>query len=235
MLKFNHVSYDFGSKWALKDISFSLDKGDFLFLTGPSGAGKTTLIRLIHGDIPLQRGIATVAGFDLHKLRSRHIPMLRREVSVVFQDFKILPRLSVFKNVALPLEVRGMPRASIERRVRAVIRGLHLEGKEHTPCQELSGGEQQRVGIARAVVVGPKVLLADEPTGNLDAPLARRLMTVFQKFNTHGTTVIFATHNQELIASVPEAKILVLENGSVAHSSWQTGVQSGPDEQRPHR
>jgi cell division transport system ATP-binding protein len=228
MLKFAHVSYDFGSRWALKNISFSLQKGDFLFLTGPSGAGKTTLIRLIHGDIPLQRGQATVAGYDLRKLKSRHVPLLRREVSVVFQDFKILPRLSVFQNVALPLEVRGMPRAIIERRVRAVIRGLHLEGKEHTPCQELSGGEQQRVGIARAVVVGPKILLADEPTGNLDAALARRLLTVFQKFNLHGTTILFATHNQELIGSIPAAKILVLDNGQIAQANWDIGAQGEP-------
>jgi cell division transport system ATP-binding protein len=230
MLEFKHVSYDFGSQWALKNISFSLQKGDFLFLTGPSGAGKTTLIRLIHGDIHLQRGQATVAGFDLKNLKNRHIPLLRREVSVVFQDFKILPKLSVFRNVALPLEVRGMHRALIERRVTAVIRGLHLEGKEHTPCQELSGGEQQRVGIARAVVVSPKILLADEPTGNLDSHLARRLLTVFQKFNTHGTTILFATHNQELIGSIPKAKILVLENGQIARANWDIGGQDGPME-----
>ena len=228
MLELKHVSYDFGTHWALKNVSFSLRRGDFLFLTGPSGAGKTTLLRIIHGDIPLQRGHAMVAGFDLRKLKSRHIPLLRREVSVVFQDFKILPKLSIFRNVALPLEVRGMPRQSIERRVRAVIRGLHLEGKEHTPCQELSGGEQQRVGIARAVVVGPKLLLADEPTGNLDAALARRLLTVFQKFNQHGTTVVFATHNQELIGSFPGAKVLVLDNGQIADANWDIGEQDEP-------
>jgi cell division transport system ATP-binding protein len=230
MLVFKHASYDFGSRWALKNITFSLQKGDFLFLTGPSGAGKTTLIRLIHADIPLQRGQATVAGFDLRRLKSRHIPLLRREVSVVFQDFKILPRLSVYQNVALPLEVRGMSRATIERRVRAVIRGLHLEGKENIPCQELSGGEQQRVGIARAVVVGPKILLADEPTGNLDAVLARRLLTVFRKFNQHGTTILFATHNHELLGSVPGAKILLLDNGQVADANWDVGIQADPEE-----
>ncbi len=220
MITLNHVSHNFGTHWALKNISLDLRKGDFLFLVGPSGAGKTTLLRLLHGAIPLQRGQATVAGFNLQTIKARHIHLLRREVSVVFQDFKILPQRTVFANVALALEVRNMPRMHTERRVRAVLRGLDLETKAQTPCAELSGGEQQRVAIARAVVVGPQLLLADEPTGNLDRELAMRLMSIFLQFHAHGTTIILATHNQEILSCLPDAKILHLEDGSITWANW---------------
>ena len=222
MISLRHVSHNFGTQWALKNISLEVRKGDFLFLVGPSGAGKTTLLRLLHGAIPLQRGQGSVAGFDLLGIKARQIPLLRREVSVVFQDFKILPQRTVFANVALALEVRNMPRTHMERRVRAVLRGLDLEAKAQVPCAQLSGGEQQRVAIARAVVVGPQLLLADEPTGNLDRELAMRLMNIFLQFHAHGTTIVLATHNQEILACVPEAKILHLEDGTVHWTNWPT-------------
>lgn len=215
MLKVRNLSYAFGRHWALKNISFDLAKGDFLFLTGPSGAGKTTLLHLLHGALPMQRGKAEVAGYDLNALNPGRTAMLRREVSVVFQDFKILPKRSVAANVALALEVRGMSRTLIRKRVRAVVRSLGLERKSETPCAELSGGEKQRVAIARAVVVNPKLLLADEPTGNLDRELAFRLMAVFRQFHIHGTTIVLATHNRELLTSMPQAKILCLRDGVV--------------------
>ncbi len=224
MISLRHVSYSFGTQWALKNISLEVRKGDFLFLVGPSGAGKTTLLRLLHGAIPLKRGQGTVAGFDLHALKARRIHLLRREVSVVFQDFKILPDRTVFANVALALEVRNMPRTHTERRVRAVLRGLDLENKMHVSCAQLSGGEQQRVAIARAVVVGPQLLLADEPTGNLDRELAMRLMSIFLQFHAHGTTIVLATHNQEILACVPDAKILHLEDGAVNWTNWDMDV-----------
>jgi len=224
MISLRHVSYSFGTHWALKNISLEIGKGDFLFLVGPSGAGKTTLLRLLHGAIPLKRGQGNVAGFDLHDLKPGRTHLLRREVSVVFQDFKILPERSVFANVALALEVRNMSRTHTERRVRAVLRGLDLENKMHTPCAQLSGGEQQRVAIARAVVVGPQLLLADEPTGNLDRELAMRLMSIFLQFHAHGTTIVLATHNQEILACVPHAKILHLEDGSVNWANWDMDV-----------
>lgn len=220
MITLRHVSHNFGPHWALKNISLDVCKGDFLFLVGPSGAGKTTLLRLLHGAIPLQRGQASVAGFDLQTLTSRNVHRLRREVSVVFQDFKILPERTVFANVALALEVRNMPRPHTERRVRAVLRGLDLEAKAQNLCAELSGGEQQRVAVARAVVVGPQLLLADEPTGNLDRELAMRLMSIFLQFHAHGSTIILATHNQEILSCLPTAKILHLEDGSVAWANW---------------
>lgn len=225
MIDTRHLSYSFGRYWALKNISFALDKGDFLFLTGPSGAGKTTLMRVLHGSLPLQRGAVSIAGFDLRELSSSRLFLLRRKVSIVFQDFKILPDRTVWENVALPLMVTGMDRSKTEKRVRAVLRGLRLERKSWCMCREISGGEQQRVAVARAVVINPRVLLADEPTGNLDNRLSFQLLEVFRQFNAHGTTIVFATHNEELIKSQPEAKVLCLEQGSMVDCSWSAEEQ----------
>lgn len=215
ILEIKHLSHNFGTHWALKNLSFSLDKGDFLFITGPSGAGKTTLLRLLYGSLPVQRGLAQVAGFDLRRLKKNRLPLLRRQISVVFQDFKILPYRSAYDNIALALEVRCMPNLHIDRRVRAVLRSLKLESKAHALCSELSGGEQQRVAIARSIVVNPQILLADEPTGNLDPELALRLMDVFKQFHTFGTTVLLATHNRDLLKNRPRSKLLRLENGEM--------------------
>ncbi len=220
MLDAQHLSYNFGSHWALKNISFRLEKGDFLFLCGPSGAGKTTLLRILYGALPLYRGALNVAGFDLRTLTRRQLPALRRQVSVVFQDFKILPHRTVFDNIAIALEVRCLQRLHIERRVRAVARGLKLENRLHTPCGELSGGEQQRVAVARAVVVNPQVLLADEPTGNLDPELALRMLDIFRQFHAYGTTVIMATHNKDLVARHPGARALRLDEGKITYANW---------------
>jgi cell division transport system ATP-binding protein len=225
MIKVSRLSHNFGRHWALKDVSFSLDKGDFLFVFGPSGAGKTSLLRLLHAALPLQRGAAMVAGYDLKKIRTREVPLLRRQVGVVFQDFKILPERSVFANVALPLEVRGAPAERIERRVRAVLRSLDLDDKQDCACARLSGGEQQRVAIARSVVVNPQLILADEPTGNLDRDLSFRLMEVFRQFHTFGTTVVLATHDRELVESFPGARAIMLRGGRVVGANWPGGEQ----------
>ncbi|MEF2146548.1 MAG: cell division ATP-binding protein FtsE [Desulfovibrionaceae bacterium] len=219
MVEFKHVSHSFGTNWALKDITFSLDAGGFLFLTGHSGAGKTTLLKLLYGALALKRGRASVAGFELHNLKRKHIPELRRRVSVVFQDFKILPNRTVFENVGLALEVRGVGRQHLERRVRAIVRALGLESKSYTLCERLSGGEQQRVAIARSMVVNPKLILADEPTGNLDADLTTNLMEIFKQFHAYGATVIMATHNRAILDMVPEAHILHLEGGQVVRTT----------------
>ncbi len=216
MIEFKGVSHSFGPQWALRDISFSLNKGEFLFLTGPSGAGKTTLLRLLYGALKLKKGKASVAGFDLRRLKRRQIPELRRRVSVVFQDFKILPNLTAYENVALALKVRGLSRSQSDRRVRGILRAMGLEKRAYTKSERLSGGEQQRVAIARSMVVNPKLILADEPTGNLDPDLTDHLMDVFRQFYTYGTTVIMATHSREVLGHVPEARILQLENGRVA-------------------
>lgn len=220
MIRVRHLSHSFGRYWALKNISFSLDKGEFLFLTGPSGAGKTTLMRILHGSIPVQRGMSEVAGFDLGSITSKRLYLLRRQVAIVFQDFRILPDQTVWDNVALPLAVKGMAKNLIQKRVRAVLRGLHLDKKSWCLCREISGGEQQRVAVARAVVVNPNVLLADEPTGNLDKTLALQLMDVFRQFHVHGSTIVFATHNEELIKSQHNAKVLCIREGSIIDANW---------------
>ncbi len=220
MIAVRHLSHTFGTYWALKDCTFFLQKGDFVFLSGPSGAGKTTLLRLLYAALPIQRGEVEVAGMNLKKLSSSQVPLLRRQVGVVFQDFKILPMRSVLQNIALPLEVRGLSRQHIDRRVRAVTRALGLDARLHIRCGDLSGGEQQRVAIARAFVVNPKVLLADEPTGNLDPELSFRLMELFKQFQAYGATVIFATHSSELMRRHPGAHIMRLENGMITQANW---------------
>ncbi len=195
-------------------------------LAGPSGAGKTTLLRLLHGALPLQSGQARVANFDLAKLRSSAIPKLRREVSVVFQDFRILPERTTFANIALPLAVRGTKSDVIAHRVAAVAKALGLDRKLDVLACELSGGEQQRVALARAVVVNPQVLLADEPTGNLDPELSLHLMDILMQFNGYGTTVILATHDPVLIRRNPKARIIRLDDGAISYANW-TGAALG--------
>lgn len=231
MIHVRHLSHSFGPHWALKDCTFSLEKGDFVFLSGPSGAGKTTLLRLLYAALPIQRGEVHVAGRDLKKLSKEQTPLLRRQVGVVFQDFKILPQRSVQQNIALPLEVKGLAPQHIERRVRAVARALGLDGRLHVRCGGLSGGEQQRVAIARAFVVNPQVLLADEPTGNLDPELSLRLVELFKQFQAYGATVLFATHSIDLMRRHPGAHIMRLEQGIITNANWP-GAQifRSPDE-----
>ncbi|EGB15502.1 cell division ATP-binding protein FtsE [Pseudodesulfovibrio mercurii] len=232
MVNVERLSYNFGSYWALKDISFTLEKGEFLFLTGHSGAGKTTLLRLLYGALPVTRGRASVAGFQLNTLKKRDIPRLRRKVGVVFQDFKILPERTVFDNVAMALEVRGLPRTHLERRVRAIIRALGLETRSYSLCERLSGGEQQRVAIARSMVANPELILADEPTGNLDVDLTLHLMEIFKQFHTYGTSVIMATHSTEVLECVPSARILHLQDGRIEEPGDMGEPDDEPDESR---
>ncbi len=221
MVEFKIVSHRFGAQWALQNVSFSLDKGEFLFLTGHSGAGKTSLLRLMYGALKLSFGQATVAGFDLRKLKKKQIFELRRRVSVVFQDFKILPHLTAYENVELALKVRGLPKSQSDRRVRGMLQAMGLEDRAYVRSEALSGGEQQRVAIARSMVVNPRLILADEPTGNLDPDLTDHLMDVFRRFHSYGTTVIMATHSKAVLSRVPEARILHLEAGQVIDHTRQ--------------
>ncbi len=223
MIQATGLSHRFGARPVFRDLALSLEKGGFAFLTGPSGSGKTTLLRLLHGSLPLQEGRAVVAGHDLSGLKPSRLYRLRRDVSVVFQDFKILPGRTVAENVALPLVVRGMPAARLERRLRSVLIALGLEGLADRACGELAGGEQQRVAIARAVVAGPRLMLADEPTGNLDAGLALTVLDILRQFSAHGTAVLMATHNQELLAAAPEAMVIRLGGAPAS----RTGASAG--------
>ena len=180
-------------------------------------------MRILHGALPVQRGKADVAGYDLNTLPESRKHLLRRDVSVVFQDFKILTNQTVFANVALPLKVRGIGQHIIEKRVRAVLRSLHLDQKTGALCEELSGGEQQRVAVARAVVVKPKLLLADEPTGNLDHELSMRMMDIFQQFHKFGTSIMIATHNREIMERMAGARIVTLEDGTMREGCVDSG------------
>lgn len=215
VLHVKHLSHAFGRNWVLQNISLDVQQGEFVYLTGPSGAGKTTLLRILHGALPLQRGEANVAGIQLNKLKPRHLTRLRRNVSVIFQDFKVLDDRTVFQNVALPLDVWGLSSEQKRRRINAVLRGLNIAEKSQAKCKELSGGEQQRVAIARAVVANPKLLLADEPTGNLDEELSFRLIEILKQFNLHGATIVLATHNRQLLQAKPDARIFALDQGKV--------------------
>ncbi len=213
MIRLFHVTKSYGrGERALDDVTFSMEKGEFAFVTGPSGAGKTTLLRLLFAAERPTRGRVLVADHDVSRLRTASVPILRRNVGVVFQDFKLLPRRTVFDNVAFALEVLGRPRSVIRERVMTVLRQVGLGHRSASLPVRLSGGEQQRVAIARALVNQPAVLLADEPTGNLDAELAIGIMELFETVNSRGTTVLFATHDRSLVEAYTK-RVLRLEQG----------------------
>ncbi|MEJ6670962.1 MAG: cell division transport system ATP-binding protein [Candidatus Azotimanducaceae bacterium] len=215
MLVFDHVSKRYPNGFeALSDVSFSVEAGEFVFLTGPSGAGKSTLLKLINGVERSSRGQVHVAGQNISRLPTRKIPDLRQGIGVVFQNHQLLFDRRVYDNVALPLLIAGMKPADISRRVRAALSKVGLTGREGDWPETLSGGEQQRVGIARAVVHRPPMLLADEPTGNLDPDLSREIMSLFLQFSQLGVTVLIATHDLELVEAMP-ARRLQLQGGRV--------------------
>ena len=213
MLTFDHIFKRYPDAGdALSDISFHLDKGEMRYLTGHSGAGKSTLLKLIAMIERSSRGQLLVDGQNLGQMRDRQIPFLRRKLGLIFQDYKLLFDRTVFDNVALPLLVAGMGQYEIARRVRAALDKVGLLGKENKYPLALSGGEQQRIGIARAVVNKPAIILADEPTGNLDPELSAEIMHIFEQFKQVGVTVLIATHDIELISRF-DHKILQLEHG----------------------
>ena len=196
---------------ALSEVSAEFDSGSMTFLTGHSGAGKSTFLRLLIGVDVATRGRIYVDGVDIGKLGTRRMPWYRREVGVVFQDHHLLAEHTVFDNVALPLRINHLSEREVTSRVRGALGRVELLGKEHLMPTQLSTGEQQRVGIARAVVGKPKILLADEPTGNLDPQLARSIMKLFSQFNELGTTVIIASHDIGLIESMQMPTVHLLE------------------------
>ncbi len=204
--------YPNAEKPAIEEVSFDIEAGEFVFLVGPSGSGKTTLIKLLLREVIPTKGKIYIAGIDVTALRSWKIPYLRRNIGCVFQDFKLLPNKTAFENVAFALEVLGRPRKFIYDQVMEVLKLVGLEHKGDSFPAELSGGEQQRISIARAIVNHPPVLLADEPTGNLDPTTANELMGLFDQINKTGTTVVVATHNKELVDSMRK-RVIALEEG----------------------
>jgi len=204
--------------FALRDVSLDVAKGEFVFLTGPSGAGKTTLLRLVFAAERPSEGQLVVLGRNLARLRAAAIPALRRRIGVVFQDFKLLPRLTVEENVMLTLHVLGTPRRQARARAFAILKQLGLQHRRDQRPLSLSGGEQQRVAIARALVNEPEILLADEPTGNLDPELKLEIMDLIASAATRGTTVLVATHELELVERYGR-RIVCLEGGRVREDS----------------
>ncbi len=197
---------------ALNDISLKIGKGEFVYITGPSGAGKSTLMKLLYGAERPSRGQILIDGQNITRLRSSRLPFLRRRMGIVFQDFKLLLRRTVFENVAFPLEVQGRQRYEISKKVYQILKLVGLEHKLQRLPLELSGGEQQRVAIARALVVDPIVLLADEPTGNLDPEVTLEIMELFKVANARGSTVLLATHSREMMHRFPR-RTIALDSG----------------------
>lgn len=215
MIRLKNVSKTFGGdKSALLDVTVSLAKGEFAFLVGPSGSGKSTFIKLLLRDVLPTRGDVYVAGQDVVHMRPWKVPLLRRNIGCVFQDFKLLPNKTVFENVAFALEVIGCSRQQIRAQIPEVVALVGLEDRLHGYPDELSGGEQQRVSIARAFANRPPIVLADEPTGNLDPATSMEIMSLLNRINKTGTTVLIATHDREMVDSMRK-RVIALEEGRV--------------------
>lgn len=224
MITFDGVtkSYSTSSRPALDDVSVHIDKGEFVFLIGPSGSGKSTFLRLMVREEKVDSGKLAVADQDLTKISRRNIPKLRQKVGYVFQDFRLLPKKTVYENVAFALQVIGKPKTKIDKAVPETLEMVGLSGKENRYPHELSGGEQQRVAIARAFVNRPLILLADEPTGNLDPSTSGDIMLLLDRINRMGTTVIVSTHDNDAVDSM-RRRVLELELGRLVRDD-ATGV-----------
>ncbi|MBZ0162785.1 MAG: cell division ATP-binding protein FtsE [Notoacmeibacter sp.] len=213
MIRFENVGLRYGmGPEILRDITFHLPPRSFQFLTGPSGAGKTTLLRLLFMSLKPTRGLITVFGKDRSKITRAELPLLRRRIGVVFQDFRLLDHMTTWENVALPLRVRGREEASYRADVTELLKWVGLGDRMHVLPPVLSGGEKQRAAIARALIEQPDILLADEPTGNVDPPLARRLLRLFIELNRSGTAVVIATHDLSLMDQVDARRMILTDN-----------------------
>ena len=202
------------STTALRDINVKVNQGEFVYIVGPSGAGKSTFIKLLYREEKATAGTIKVGKFDLNKLRRRDIPMLRRSIGVVFQDYKLLPKKTVFENVAYAMQVIGEKPRDIKKRVPEVLDLVGLKHKMRSFPHQLSGGEQQRVAIARAIVNNPKVLIADEPAGNLDPEISWEIMQLLERINLQGTTILMATHNKQIVDTLRH-RVIAIENGRI--------------------
>lgn len=212
MLIFNHVEFSYSNQPIFQDLSLQVEQGEFVFLIGKSGVGKTTLLKMIYMDCFPQSGYVQIGDYSSESITSKDIPYLRRKVGIIFQDFQLLTDRNVYDNLAFVLQVTGTPRREIKRRIIHALSEVGLTHKQSNMPHELSGGEKQRIAIARAIINDPFLILADEPTGNLDPETADEILEILKKINSRGTSIIFATHNYELIRSF-DTKIIKLEGG----------------------
>jgi len=214
MINFFDVTKHYDNQTAVRNVTFSMEKGEMAFITGPSGSGKTTVLKLIYLAEKPDEGTVTVAGWETAQLRESAVPLLRRNIGVIFQDFRLLSRKNVFENVAMALRIRGIGEREIKSRVYEALKAVNLRHKSDAFPLQLSGGEQQRVVLARATVAEPPVILADEPTGNLDPDTAEGVMRIFRNVNAKGTTILIATHNRELYRNSGR-RVLQLDAGNL--------------------
>jgi len=214
MIHFENVTKFYDSQCAIRNITFVIKKGEMAFVTGPSGAGKSTLLSLLYLSEKPDEGYISIGGFKTSDLKESSIPFLRRNIGVVFQDFKLIHRKTVYDNIALALRIRGVPERAIKEKVHRALKMVNLRHKMDSYPLSLSGGEQQRVTIARAIVGEPTLMLADEPTGNLDMDNEAGIMRIFKEINTKGTTILFATHNISLFRNTGR-RVLHLDNGNL--------------------
>ncbi|WP_077614064.1 cell division ATP-binding protein FtsE [Caenibacillus caldisaponilyticus] len=205
---------------AVNGISVHIDKGEFVYIVGPSGSGKSTFIKMMYREELPTRGKIFIDGTDITKLKQKQIPFLRRKIGVVFQDFKLLPKLTVYENIAFALEVIEENPRNIRKKVMEVLDLVNLKHKARSFPNELSGGEQQRVSIARSIVNNPTVVVADEPTGNLDPENAWTIMEIFERINNNGTTVVMATHNKEIVNRMVK-RVIAIESGMIVRDDEQ--------------
>ena len=214
MIDFQNVSYTHQKGRGVTNLSFSIDNGEFVFLIGPTGSGKTTLMRLIYFDLFCDSGKINVGDFNSDKMRKSHVPLLRRDIGMVFQDFKLINDRSIFENIALPLQILGIQKKTIIIKVEEILNKVGLKHKINSMPNELSGGEQQKVCVARALIKNPKIVVADEPTGNLDPSSSDDIIDLLEQESKNGTTIIMATHNYPLIENRIK-HFIELNNGKV--------------------
>lgn len=228
MIKFENVSktYDNGFP-ALHDVSFEIEKGEFVFLVGSSAAGKSTIIKLIMKEEDATEGAITINGIDVCDLRRKEVPFFRRTIGVVFQDYRLLPNKTVQENVAYAMEIVGASGKDIRKNVPNVLSMVGLAHKAKVYPRQLSGGEQQRVAIARAIVNNPVVLIADEPTGNLDPETAQEIMTILEDINRRGTTIVMATHAENIVNKM-QKRVIVVEKGTIVRDE-EKGAYTNAD------
>ena len=232
MIRFEHVTKTYRTNIGLDDVSVDIEKGDFVFLVGPSGAGKSTFIKLILKEIDADKGNIFVNGKDVTKMSNREIPELRRKVGTVFQDFRLLPKKTVFENVAFAMEVLHKSKRQIRKQVPQVLSLVGITDKAHKYPDELSAGEQQRVAIARAIINNPMMLIADEPTGNLDPKTADEIMDLLEQINLRGTTIVMVTHAKDIVDRMKK-RVIAIDKGRIVRDRegiYNIREEAGADE-----